>query len=133
MPDVNYLAVLVSGLAAFVVGMLWYSPVLFGDLWMKLANVKKTKPSSGEMAVLSLLGLVLALVTAFVLAHFIAAIGAVGPAEGAEVAFWAWLGFVATKFAGRVLWEGVSFKLFLINGAYELVVMLAMGVILGAW
>ena len=34
MGEVNLLAVLVSGVAAMVIGALWYSPLLFGKLWM---------------------------------------------------------------------------------------------------
>lgn len=32
---VNYWAVLVAGLLTFFLGGLWYSPVLFGQIWMQ--------------------------------------------------------------------------------------------------
>ena len=37
--DINYLAVLIAALASYVLGALWYSPVLFGKLWMKLSKI----------------------------------------------------------------------------------------------
>ena len=43
--NVNYIAVLVSALAAFFVGWFWYSPNVFGKTWLKLMgwNDKKAK------------------------------------------------------------------------------------------
>ena len=35
MGNINWLAVLVAGISAFVVGGIWYSPGLFGKAWMK--------------------------------------------------------------------------------------------------
>ncbi len=32
---VNYLAVLVSSVVGMGIGALWYSPLLFGKLWMR--------------------------------------------------------------------------------------------------
>ena len=37
MPEVNWLAVLAATVAAFVLGGLWYSPVLFGKRWQAAA------------------------------------------------------------------------------------------------
>jgi hypothetical protein len=33
--QLNFLAILVAAVAAFVLGALWYSPVLFAKQWMK--------------------------------------------------------------------------------------------------
>ena len=35
-PTINYLAVLVAGIVIFVLGGLWYSPVLFARRWIAL-------------------------------------------------------------------------------------------------
>ena len=35
-PPVNYLAVLAAGIVIFVLGGLWYSPVLFAKKWIAL-------------------------------------------------------------------------------------------------
>ncbi|MGH9885304.1 MAG: hypothetical protein ACREBE_07235 [bacterium] len=35
-PHVNYLAVLVSAVAIFMLGGLWYSPVMFAKQWVAL-------------------------------------------------------------------------------------------------
>ena len=36
LPPINYLAVLVAGIVIFVLGGLWYSPVLFAKRWIAL-------------------------------------------------------------------------------------------------
>ena len=35
----NYLAILVAAVAGMIVGALWYSPLLFGNVWMKLMGL----------------------------------------------------------------------------------------------
>ena len=39
--EINYLAVLVAGVAAVAVGFLWYGPLLFAKPWMKLMGHTK--------------------------------------------------------------------------------------------
>ena len=48
----------------------------------------------------------------------------------AMLAFWPWLGYIATTQAGSFLWEGKSFKLFAFNAAESLVAMFAMACVL---
>ena len=61
--SINYLAVVVSSAAAFVIGGLWYSPLLFAKLWVKshgfsaeqvAAMQKKAGPSYGATVLLSI-------------------------------------------------------------------------------
>src|SRR5215212_194323 len=35
MTTINWLAIFVAGISAFVLGGVWYSPALFGNAWMK--------------------------------------------------------------------------------------------------
>ena len=53
--------------------------------------------------------------------------------NGAIVAALIWIGFMATKALGGVLWEEKSWKLYFLNVSYDLVSLVAMGVIIGAW
>src|SRR5262245_52781870 len=39
---INFIAVLVSALSTFVLGGLWYSPLLFGKAWMRVNNFSET-------------------------------------------------------------------------------------------
>ena len=134
--DINYIAVLVAAIAAFIVGMLWYSPVLFGSQWQKLMGfseeeLKKMKEKS--MAPSMIIMMLSQLVMAFVLAHIIDVFGAFELTPALEVGFWLWLGFMATKNLGVVLWLGKSWNLYFLNAMYDLVTLLVMAAILGPW
>ena len=54
----NYLAVFVAAVVVFIIGYLWYSPFLFGNLWMKLSNIsiKDVNKSKKKGKYLNLLG-----------------------------------------------------------------------------
>ena len=38
---VNYVAVVGAAVVSFIIGMLWYSPLLFGNAWMKAGGFSK--------------------------------------------------------------------------------------------
>ena len=46
--EINYLAVLIATAVTMVLGFLWYSPVLFGNAWVKQIGLNKEEMSSGE-------------------------------------------------------------------------------------
>ena len=79
------------------------------------------------------LGLVNALIMAYVLGYYVVALGAIGVVEALMLAFWTWLGFVATTQISGFLWEGKPIKLFLLNTAYSLVTYSVMALILVLW
>ncbi len=134
---VNYLAVLVSSIVAFIIGYLWFSPYLFGNLWMKLSGIdsnKKDKPVKKKSMTGSLIGgFVSLLVMMYVLAYFISYAGAKTWVDGACIGALVWLGFFATTMLGMVLWEGKPFKLYLLSVLHYLVVLVIAGVILAVW
>ncbi|MBS3070095.1 DUF1761 domain-containing protein [Candidatus Micrarchaeota archaeon] len=135
--SVNLVAVVLAAAASFVIGMLWYSPSLFGKTWMKEAGLtekemRKHKKGMAQKFGIAFLG---GLAMAYVLAHFIAYATEGYPTlgDGLLAAFWAWLGFVVPVTSGMVLWEGKSLKFYAINVGELLVSMLAMGALLAAW
>ncbi len=136
-PQINYLAVLVAALAAMAIGFVYYSPMVVGKQWMALMGWNKKdmeknadRAKMGKMYSLSMIG---SLVMAYVLAHFVAYIGANTIGLGLQIGFWSWLGFVAPVQMTDVLFGGKPWKLFAINTGYQLASLLAMGAILAAW
>jgi len=133
---VNLLAVVVAAIAGMVIGALWYSPLLFGKLWMKLSHMTEKDIAQAKkrgMAKAYILQFVATLVTAYVLAHILAYAETASISDGLQGAAWVWLGFFATTALGSVLWEGKSSKLYLLNIAHSLVILLVMGTILAVW
>src|SRR3979490_2784229 len=103
--DVNWLAVLAATAAKFVIGGLWYSPLMFGPRWAVIVGgpqeeFKARMPRAIAIDVAG--GFVMAGVLANVL-HFT---GAVGLIPGVRVAFFMWLGFMAPPLLTTTVFEG---------------------------
>lgn len=136
--DMNFPAILVAALAAFVIGFLWHGP-LFGAQWMRLMKITPEEMEQGkaEMAKKMPLYLSLAflqqLVTAFVVGMLSPVAGVSDWVSAMLLAFWLWLGFIATTLLNGVLWEKRSVRLYLFNITYHLVVLVVIALIVGLW
>lgn len=128
MPAVNYVAVLVAAVVSMVFGFLWYGP-LFGKTWIRLMGVKEMGNKS-QMPRNYFILFVSSLVTAYVIADFIALTRMSTLTGVLGLAAWAWLGFQATLMIGSVLWEGKSWNLYCLNAAYWLVNLLVIAAVL---
>ena len=133
--SVNYLAVLVSAIAGFLVGWIWWGPI-FGKKWMALNKMtqkdidkSKEKGMTGFMIIMFISQLIMA----FALAVLIVSTNAASLAAALMLAFWIWLGFVATIGVGIVLWNGKPWGLFWINNIGWLVTIAVMAIILVFW
>ena len=123
--QLNYVGIIVASVVSFIVGFLWYSPFLFGNVWMKLNGVTKKdteKAKKKGMTKMMLLAFIGTLVTASVLNILIIMSGVSEISTAISLSFILWLGFiVATTLLGSVLWDNKPWGLFLLNGAYWLV------------
>lgn len=132
MPHLNWLAVLAAAVSTFVIGGLWYSPVLFGRAWMSVNNLSEDDLAKSNMAKIFGLSFFFALIMAANLAAFLAEPKTTA-AWGAVAGFLAGFGWVALGIATIALFERRSWKYVLINGGYMTVSFVIMGLILGAW
>ena len=124
--EINFLAVILSGLAFFLVGGIWYGP-LFGKAWQAENKLTDQDLATRNMALVFGLAFLLALFSAFNLAMFL------GKDPSLELILTATIGtgvgFIATAFGIVYLFEKKSLKLFLINAGYFVVAYLVMGAI----
>lgn len=127
---VNYLAVVVAAVVAFVIGGIWYGPV-FGKRWMAL--LARPRDQMGQAPVGFALGGVAALVNAWVLAFLAVNANVTGALDGIVLGFFAWLGLMATITATQAVFEGRSWKLWLLNNAHNVLVQAVMGAIVAGW
>lgn len=130
MPEVDWIAVVVAAVSAFVLGGLWYGP-LFGKAWMAEHGFTEEDLKDGNMAriygLAFLLSLIAALVFAVFLSHGPDLDWLMGLAAGATVGlFW-----VATSFGISYLFEGKSLKLWLINAGYHTMQFTLYGLVIG--
>ena len=129
--QLNIVAILAAALASFAIGGLWYSQLLFGNLWMRQAKISEEMAASANMVRTFGLAFVAALVIACNLAIFLGS--GIGATAGALYGFLAGLGWVAMAFAINDLFEQRPLRLFLVNAGYHTVAFTVMGLIIGAW
>ena len=131
MMGINILAVIAAAVAAFLIGGLWYSPVLFAKPWQKEVGLSDEALAKGNMAMIFGVGFVLALIAALVFALFL------GPKPALDFAtsagFAAGFAWVSAGLGIIYLFERRSLKLFLINAGYLTLAFTAIGAVLGAW
>lgn len=128
---INWFAVTVAAVSSFVLGGLWYSPVLFGNAWMRTTGLTAEDLARGSPGMIYGVSFVLAFIAATVFALFLGPAPALGFAVGAGAS--AGLCWVAASFGINYLFERKSLQLFLINGGYHTIQFTLYGVVLGLW
>ena len=130
--NINYLAVIVAALSTFLLGGLWYSPLLFGKAWMRANNFSEEELQTFSKARMFGWSFVFSLIMAVNLAMFLAAPNTNvtwGMTAGALAGF----GWVAMAIAIIGVFENRSWAYILINGGYMTVAFVVMGAIIGVW
>lgn len=134
---INMMAILVTVVATFVLGFLWYTP-LFGKAWAKEMGVDTSvKPPPGALAKGMIFMVIGNFFLAYVFAHNIAAWSFVPGTKEMSVmsnvmssTVFTWLGFYLPVDLGTVAWEKKSWKLFGINTGYHFMMLLVASLIL---
>jgi len=129
--SVNWWAVLISAVVAYVIGGVWYTPPVFGNRWMSALG--KSKAQLGDPVKPMIAQFVLTLVIAAALAAVVVRFGAVTWVEGAAIGLALSLGFVATSLLSDWMFCGLDLRLYWIQVGYKILFFTVMGAILGAW
>jgi hypothetical protein len=127
----NWIAVLVAGISAFVLGGVWYSPALFGKAWMKENNFSPEDIKSRNKGKVFGLSLLLTLLMSVNLAMYLNAPNInfqLGLLYGLLAGVWVFCGIAMVA-----LFELKTGKYIFINGGYCFFALGLMGAILGAW
>lgn len=126
---VNWTAVLIVGVVNMVLGWLWYSPALFGKVWMaEMGKKGDMKPEASKMLAM----FVLALLIGWLMTYFVGWSGADTFATGLELGIWAALAFRILPSASGTFAANGSWKIWTVNNGYWLVALAIMGGILAA-
>ncbi len=130
---INPVAVVVAAVVVFVIGFLWYSPLLFSAGWIQghgytQAQLDAMKGQLGRIYGIIFLSV---LVMGAVLSWLMGQIGANSAGAGAKLGAVIWLGFAATLGLMAHLYTEAPMSLYYIDTGYQLVYMAAMGAILG--
>jgi hypothetical protein len=128
---INYLAVVVAALAAFVVSSVWYT--IFGNAWLELRGIDSATAATTETPVWKMVFVVVqSLVVAYMLAYFVARLGVVDWRGAVRLAALIWI-FPAMILLSSVVHENVPLLLAAIHAGDWLAKLPIMTVILGVW
>ena len=123
----NWIAVAISVVLVFVVGGPWYNPI-FGKAWKKAAGVS-TDMTPGHPAKVFGGAAICGLIAAVTLGWFLGPAPAL--ADAVTIGALAGAGFSAATFGINYLFANRSLTLLLIDGAYNIVLLAAMGAVFG--
>jgi hypothetical protein len=131
---INWLAVLVGGLAYFFLGALWYSPVLFGKKWQSynaslMNDPNAKKGGAGIMILSALLMMVCALGLAIIATRF----GIFGWMGGLKLGIITGICFAGTAVHISYVYEKRPLGLHLINGLYNVAGNIIAAIIICCW
>lgn len=136
--NLNYLAIVVSSLAAFVIGAIWFGPKTFYPLWAKelghdpAARIEKV--SAPVMFSLTYVAqLALAFAVALVLQVVEAAHGSVGLADGVTVGLVLGVLVAAAASLSHRLFSQQGFKVWAMEVGNDIAAILAIAIILSVW
>jgi hypothetical protein len=128
----NVWAILAAAVSAFLLGGLWYSPLLFARAWQRASGLTAADIAAQNRVRIFSLAFVLTLVMAVNLAMFLDA-PATTLTWGATAGFLAGFGWVALSFGVVGLFESRPLSYVLVNGGYLVVAFVVMGAIIGGW
>ena len=126
----NWWAILVATVVAFMLGYVWYGPV-FGKAW--LAALGKTEDEIEPSPTPFIVSAVAALATCLVVAALMSGLGMTGIGDGAILGLLTGIGFIAASMASDTAFCGWGWKLWAIQAGYRVAYSILMGAIIGAW
>lgn len=129
--SLNWWAILVATVSSFGLGAIWYSPLMFGNAWMKVAGMDEEKVKQANMGKVFGGAFALTLLASINLGMFLGPQSdlSFGIAAGAATG----IGWIAPAFGVVYLFEQRPTLHWFINGAYWVVAFIIMGAIIGAW
>jgi hypothetical protein len=130
---INWLAVIVAAVVYFVLGALWYSPLLFAKPFIRYRFGGEMPQGQGGQPLEYLVTFIVDLVAAVVLAIFVDVAGAATLIDGIGVGLLAAVGFAATSTFVYNVFSGPHRMLWVIYTGYLLVAFAIMGAILALW
>lgn len=132
--DVNWLAVLVAGVAWFILGAIWYIPPVMGKRWQRAGGIEVPEGAGPNPAVFGLT-LIAYLVGAAVTAMLAAATGTDTVGEGALLGLLVGVGYALTAAAVTAIYDQKPdpFGWFWINGVFNVIGLTVVGAIIGAF
>ncbi|MCF6439582.1 DUF1761 domain-containing protein [Pseudoalteromonas luteoviolacea] len=128
--DINIIAVLLAALSSFLLGGIWYSPLLFQRTWLEGAGLTELDLKAANHKVIFLGSFLLSIVASVAVATLVGK----GSSVIDTMSFGLFIGilFVASSFGVSYLFEQRPLKLFLVNAGYHTLQFTLIGFVIGS-
>jgi uncharacterized membrane protein YkgB len=131
----NWIAILVTGLAYWLLGALWFS-LLFGKIWsseVEKSGVKMERPSGGKMGMMFFTQFIYNVLATVGVAIVIVGMGVTTPAPAVKVGLVLGVLIAGVTQLQTLLWSGRSMKAMVIDLGYPVLGIILCSVILAVW
>lgn len=128
MANANLLAILVAAAAGFLVGGIWYGPLL-GKAWMAEHGFTEDDLKNANMFKIYGLTFAFSVLSAVFLGHLLAHFGTMSARSTMMISVGTALGFIVPAIGTNYLFSRKSGKLFVIDAGYWLLFYAAMGAV----
>ena len=127
--DVNWLAIFLAAVCGFVVGGIWYGPVM-GKKWMGAVGLTEEQIKEGNMGLIYGGAFAFSLLGSWTLAHTYASYGYdLSVLAKVMTAFGVAIGFIIPALGTNYLFSQKSKVLFFIDAGYWILFYIAMGLV----
>jgi Protein of unknown function (DUF1761) len=136
--DLKWAAIGVSLVAAYAIGLAWFSPFAFGRLWARQVSrytgIAEDEITSGSSQAAPLAKwLVSIAITSVAMALTVEAVGADSAGDGVVLGLVLGIGFGASFGSWPPIFARMPWAWWLVNNGAFLLMLAAMGAIVGAW
>ena len=128
--EVSLIAVLAASVLNMIIGSLWYSPMLFGSIWMQSVNISKEDIQQADMKKAFTSGFLNNLLMVYFLGLLIALVGPGGVDELITMILVTVMATVIPDEFSGMIWEHRPMDMLVVNGGYSTVTMLTSGILL---
>jgi hypothetical protein len=130
MKRINFVALAVLTVIAFVASSIWYSPFLFGRQFLQLSGVTASAHPSPVKALFELLR---TFVLALVIVRLVLRLDIADWKRALGLGLWLWVGFPVILLTGSILWQNVPWQLAAIHSGDWLIKLILIPVGIAVW
>jgi len=127
--NINYWVILSTGIAAFFLSIIWYSPLLFGKIWEQYRRAPNPEIPQWTIAFAPFRELIVSFVLGLLVVH----LNLKHWWAATRLMLILWLAFHAVGMAGAILWDNMQWQLGIVHAGDWLMKMLFMGTVLSIW
>jgi Protein of unknown function (DUF1761) len=133
--SLNPIAILAVSVLGFLIGAVWYSPLLFVKAWLEEMKITpemmKDRPKGMAKPMIS--ALLLTVISTVTLATLLAACHVASPLKGAGLGLFVGMGLVAAREGTNAGFEMRTLRHFMIFAGHDVVLLVVQGAILAVW